>query len=110
VSGTGTVIGLTPVVVDFGKQTVGVPISNTLTLTNVSPTMTVGISGIALGGKDSADFSVSTSCAAALAPVSSCTITIQFTPTKKGARNASLTVSHGSVGSPIAATLTGMGK
>jgi sugar lactone lactonase YvrE len=109
-SGTGTVIGLTPLIVDFDKQTVGVPTTSTLALSNVSATTTVAISGIVLGGKDSADFSWNTSCGVTLAPGTSCTIAIQFTPTKKGARNASLTVSHGSVGSPITASLTGMGK
>ncbi|HEV2348299.1 MAG TPA: choice-of-anchor D domain-containing protein [Terriglobia bacterium] len=83
----------------------------TLTLTNaqISP---LTISGIGLGGNDSADFSQTNNCPASpatLAPAASCSINVTFTPIALGNRTATLTVTDDSSFSPQVASLSGIG-
>lgn len=81
-----------------------------MTLRNVSSTTTVTVSSPVLSGNASEDYATRTACTSTLGPGSSCAIEIQFTPTKKGARKASMTVIHNSAGGPLTASVTGMGK
>jgi Tol biopolymer transport system component len=109
-TGTGTILTLSPSAIDFGNQTVGTSSVRAIALRNISSTTAVDISSMALGGNASADFATTTTCGSTIAPGAICTIDVRFTPTKKGARNASLTVTHTSFGSPLTVSLRGTGK
>jgi|RhiMethySRZTD1v2_1073278.scaffolds.fasta_scaffold13244_1 uncharacterized repeat protein (TIGR03803 family) len=110
-AGTGMILGLSSSDVDFGNQAVGTSSAWSLVvLRNVSSTTTVNISAPVLTGNASGDYTTRSSCGSALGPQSSCTIEVQFTPTKKGSRKASLSVTHSSAGGALTLQLTGLGK
>ena len=110
-AGIGMIVGLSTSAFDFGNQTVGTPSAwRTVLLRNVSSTTTVTISPPVLSGNASGDYATRPLCGSTLGPDSSCPIEIQFTPTKKGARKASLTVTHTSAGDALTLELTGLGK
>src|SRR5689334_13504882 len=63
-----------------------------ITLTNHG-TADLNVSDAAVGGTDAGDFAIaSNTCTAAVAPGTSCTIGVAFTPAATGARSATLTV------------------
>jgi FG-GAP-like repeat/Abnormal spindle-like microcephaly-assoc'd, ASPM-SPD-2-Hydin len=108
-SGTGTVVELSPIAVNFGGQKVGtksapVPVQ----LTNVGTT-TLSISQIAITGADAADFSQTNNCGTSVPAGGSCTIQVTFQPTMKGSRSAQLAVSDDGGGSPQEIPLSGTG-
>jgi len=80
----------------------------TLTLTNVS-VQPLDISGIAVTGANAGDFSESDTCSSPLVLGASCTVSVTFTPTQIGPRNASVSISDNGVGSPQTVPLTGTG-
>lgn len=100
---------LQPTTLTFAQQNVGsISASQTVTLTNVG-TAALGISGIVLGGTNSADFAQTSSCSSTLPAGSNCALTVTFTPTAPGTRTASISVSDNATGSPQTVTLTGTG-
>jgi hypothetical protein len=108
-SGTGTVVELLPVGVNFGDQKVGTksaPIP--ITLTNKGKT-SLSISQIAIIGKDAADFAETNNCGSSVPPQGQCKISVTFTPKAKGGRSAVLKVSDDGGGSPQSVSLAGTG-
>jgi hypothetical protein len=108
-SGTGTVVTLSPIGVNFGDQKVGtrsqpVPV----TLTNVGTT-TLNISQIAFTGTDPGDFSQTNNCGSSVPAGGSCTIKVRFAPKAKGQRAAKLAVSDDGGGSPQTIRVVGAG-
>jgi hypothetical protein len=108
-SGTGTVVELSPRGVNFGDEKVGdkspeVPV----TLTNVGTTQ-LNISGITITGKDSNDFGETSKCGESVPPGGHCEIEVWFSPTTKGRRNAALQVQDDGGGSPQSVPLAGNG-
>jgi hypothetical protein len=108
-SGTGTVVQLSPSGINFGDQKVGtksaaVPVR----LTNVGTTK-LDISQIAITGADAGDFAEANNCGTSVPPGGSCTIKVTFKPTAKGQRSASLAVSDDGGGSPQMVALSGTG-
>jgi hypothetical protein len=79
-----------------------------VTLTNVGP---IALSpSIAITGADAHDFSQTNTCGSSVPPQGgSCTITVTFTPTLTGPRNASVTITDNVVGSPQHIALSGTG-
>ncbi|HEX4731492.1 MAG TPA: choice-of-anchor D domain-containing protein [Solirubrobacterales bacterium] len=71
----------------------------------------IQVSTVAIGGPDSADFSLeSSSCfGTTLSPGSSCGVYVAFTPTQGGGREATLEAVHDGEGSPTTAALEGTG-
>ncbi len=107
-SGTGTVQAtLTPTTATYPIIAVGASSSaKTFTLHNKQSVALTGISGSTTG-----DFSISaTTCSSSLAAKSSCTFSVIFTPTAKGTRTGTLSVSDSAIGSPQTSGLTGTGK
>jgi hypothetical protein len=107
---TGTGIAqatLTPASLAFASTTVGTTsAAKVLTLTNKQAVALTGITISTTG-----DFAVSTTtCGSTLAAASNCKISITFTPTAKGARTGTASVSDSAVGSPQTSSLTGTGK
>jgi hypothetical protein len=108
-SGSATVVKLTPTSVNFGDQKVGsksptVPIK----LTNVGK-VALAISQIALTGIDPGDFSETNNCGTSVPAGGSCTIKVKFAPQKKGQRSADVSITDDGGGSPHQVGLFGNG-
>ncbi len=83
-SGTGTVVKLSPLGINFGNQKVGTHSSPApVQLMNVGTT-SVKIHQIGFKGKDPGDFSQTNNCGNSVPGKGSCTIKITFTPHAKG--------------------------
>ena len=107
-SGTGGAQAkLTPAAATFATEKVGVTSpAKVFTLSNKQAVALTGISISTTG-----DFAVSsTTCGASLNALSSCTISVTFTPTAVGTRTGTLSVADSAVGSPQTSSLTGTGK
>ncbi|MCA1701766.1 MAG: choice-of-anchor D domain-containing protein, partial [Actinobacteria bacterium] len=111
-SGIGMSVTLAPTTLDFGAVKISQTSSKTVTMTNADTTgtATLGIIGISVSGKNATDYKQTNTCGTALVPGGSCTITVTFTPTANGGRNATLTVDHDAAGAPRTVTLTGTGS
>jgi len=109
-SGTGTPpTELTPTIVDFGGQSVGITsVPQNVTLTNASNTA-VSISSIGITGADSRDFAQSNNCGTSVPANGVCSISVTFTPAALGSAVASLNVTDNSPGSPLSVSLSGTG-
>src|SRR5207245_2467078 len=70
---------------------------------------TLTINKIYIGGLDPGDFAETNTCGGTLAPNASCTISITFTPTTKGTRQAGIGIRSSDPGSPNAVALNGTG-
>jgi uncharacterized protein (DUF2141 family) len=108
-SGTATIVSLSPSSLNFGDQKVGsVSKSQNVVLTNEG-NGNLTISKIGIGGANAADFSEVNACASKIAAGGSCTITVLFHPNAQGARSAILEVQDNGGGSPQKVPLTGTG-
>jgi len=96
---------LVPAAIDFIDTTIGQSVSNDsalLTNTGTEPLNTT----VTITGSDQSDFTTTT-CASPLAPRTSCSITVTFSPTLAGARQATLVVANSA--GPQTLQLTGIG-
>jgi len=108
-SGTGTVVQLSPSGINFGDQKVGTKsVAVPVQLTNVGST-TLSISQVAITGNAAADFFQSNNCGTGVPAKGSCTIKVRFEPTAKGLRSASIAIRDNGGGSPQKVALTGNG-
>ncbi|HEV2425326.1 MAG TPA: FG-GAP-like repeat-containing protein [Terriglobia bacterium] len=109
-SGTGTFVSLSPSSLAFGSQKVNTtsPPQN-ITLSNKSTSSSLKINGISIAGTDPTDFAETNNCGTSLAAGGSCSIMVTFTPTKTGARSATVSVADNGAGSPQTASLSGTG-
>lgn len=99
-----------PASFNFAPEPVGVtsPAEN-FTLTNYQNATTLNITKIALGGADPKDFAISgKTCGATLTALAKCTISVTFTPTARGQRNAELIATDNAFNSPQIAQLIGL--
>ncbi|HTS36982.1 MAG TPA: alkaline phosphatase family protein [Candidatus Solibacter sp.] len=108
--GSGTAVLILPSSLAFGDETVGQPRALPVTVTNVSTTA-LHITGIAVGGTNTADYAESDNCviAGSIAPGDSCTITVTFTPMVKGFRSATVNITDDGGSSPQKLVATGYG-
>ncbi len=107
-SGTGgPQATLTPASKTYPAQAVGTTSpAKVFTLTNKQAVALTAITISTTG-----DFSVSTTtCTASLNALSSCTISVVFTPAAVGTRSGTLSVADSAIGSPQTSSLTGTGK
>jgi trimeric autotransporter adhesin len=91
-------------------QLVGTSASLPVTLTNTGDA-TLIIASIGLTGQNASEFTQSNTCGSLLAPDSSCTINVTFTPTANGgsgSATAALSVTDNAAGSPQTVPITGM--
>jgi len=107
-SGTGTAQAtLTPATRVYPTQKVGT--SSPAKVFTLSNKQNVALTSIAIS--TTGDFSVSaTTCGTSLVGKSTCTISVEFTPTATGTRTGTLKVSDSAIGSPQTSSLTGTGK
>lgn len=99
-------VALTPQVVNFANQTLGVVSSiQTVTLINAG-SAPLNISSITASG----DFAETNNCGATVAGGSAtCAINITYTPTEAGSTTDQITINDSAPGSPHAITVTGTG-
>jgi hypothetical protein len=108
-TGTGTVVQVSPLALDFGDQIVGTTSGpQTATITNISNEV-LRIFGVGISGPNFGDFAATTTCGSKLAAGGSCTIDVTFTPDARGDRHASLKIVDDGGGSPQAVSLRGTG-
>jgi hypothetical protein len=109
-TGTGAypTVSFSPSPLAFG--TVEMSASSTLStvLTNTS-SVPLNISSITLTGSYPADYSQTNNCPASLVSNATCTVTVTFTPSVSGSRNATLTVNDNVSGGSSTDSLTGTG-
>jgi hypothetical protein len=108
-SGSGTVVKISPLDINFGNQTVDthsppVPVN----VKNVGKS-SITIDQITIKGADPGDFSQTNNCGHTLPGGGSCTIQVVFTPQAKGKRSAVLEVIDNGGGSPQKVSLIGTG-
>jgi hypothetical protein len=108
-SGSGTVVSLSPSTLSFGNQPVSTHSTpQNVTLKNTGNTQ-LNFAGISITGTNTGDFSQTNTCGISIASGASCTITVTFTPTAIGKRTAALSISDDGGGSPQKMTLSGNG-
>ncbi len=109
---TGNVIDplaqFSPTRLAFGTVTVHSSKTLPVQLTNSGQTP-LDIGSISIGGADAEDFSQTNNCPAVLAAGASCTISVTFDPTLKGARTGTLIVTDNVAARQSTVALTGTG-
>lgn len=107
--GTGTYVSFNPVSFNFGNQPVGTKsLPKKITLSNKG-SVAVSTTKISLTGTNAGDFAETNTCGTRVAAGASCFITVTFTPSAKGLRSASVTVTDNGGGSPQKVGVTGTG-
>lgn len=110
-SGTGTAALFSPTSLTFAAQNVGTTSpSQAITMTNVSGGTAISITSLTITGTNAGDFAQTNTCGSSLAAKKSCTITVTFTPSATGTRNAAVSVTDNGGGSPQTVPLTGTGQ
>ncbi len=103
-------VGLSPAL-NFGNQNDGTssaPLPITVTNTGNS---TLTVSSVTITGPNAGDFSQTNNCTSnSVAPQSTCTINVTFTPSITGTENATVAVTDNAPNSPESTTLTGVGE
>jgi fibronectin type 3 domain-containing protein len=96
---------------DYGN--VAAPVKKTITYRSTG-SEAVTVSGVTLGGTDAADFALAENCTTAggaaapgVAPGTSCTIDVTYTPREGFASTATVTIADSTTGSPRTITLKG---
>jgi FG-GAP-like repeat/Cep192 domain 4/Abnormal spindle-like microcephaly-assoc'd, ASPM-SPD-2-Hydin/FG-GAP repeat len=108
-SGTGTVITVSPTQLNFGSQKVGTKSApQNVTVTNTGSTA-VSVTSVKIIGGASQDYSETNNCGSQIAPGASCTVKVIFEPTRTGPRAATLEINDSGGGSPQQVPLTGTG-
>jgi hypothetical protein len=112
-SGTGastaTTASLSPTSLVFGNvATDTTSLSQTVTLSNTGSTA-LTITSAAFTGANAGDFTQNNNCSTSVAPGTSCTISIVFTPSASGSAPASLQIIDNASSSPQVVTLSGAG-
>jgi hypothetical protein len=108
-TGTGTVVKLSPASLNFGSVRVGhTSPAKTVTVANTG-TALLSITSIGIMGTNAGDFSEINSCASSLGAGKSCAVSVTFTPRAKGTRTGSLSISDNGGGSPQTVSLSGTG-
>ena len=108
---SGPVAALFPSSEDFGSVTVGQSSNSKLvTLTNTGG-QALGLPSITVAGANPSDFVTTPNCPfpTVLAPNATCTVSVVFSPTAAGPRQASLAATDNAPGSPQSIPLTGTG-
>ena len=67
------------------------------------------VSGVTLTGANPGEFAIINNGCTTVAPAATCTITVALKPTTFGAKTATVSIAHNSVGSPSTVALSGIG-
>jgi len=108
-TGIAPTVTLSPSSTIFANQTVGTTSpASVITLSNPG-NATLTITSINVTGPNSGDFTQTNTCGISLAPGTSCTIGVLFSPLAPGTRQAAISVVDNAAGSPQTAALSGVG-
>jgi hypothetical protein len=105
----GAIVSLSPASLNFGNQTVDVGSTPQIVTLENPGNVNLTIASIQINGTNRGDFSQTNNCPSSLPPNGSCNISVSFTPTTTGTRNAAVTITDNAPGSPQMAPLTGFG-
>jgi hypothetical protein len=109
-TGTGIASGVASFntgLLTFPGQVLGMlGIAQTLTVSNTG-SAPMSIASLSLQGLNAADFSINTNCGSLIAAQSSCTVTVSFSPSALGIRNASLVFTDSAQDSPQSVSVMG---
>ena len=83
--------------------------AQSITLSNTQGTAALSITSITLAGANVGDFTIPNSCNGSIAAGASCSISIQFSPSALGPRQATLAITDNANPSPQIVVLTGTG-
>jgi len=109
-SGTATIVTVSPTSLNFGDITVGkTSPPQTVKLTNHG-SVKLNITKISVTGVDGKDFVEVNACGATLGAGASCDINVWFTPKAKGSLTATLSIADSGGASPQTVSLTGIGQ
>ena len=109
VQGTQAIVSLSPTSLNFGNQTVGITSTpQVVTLTNTG-NINLTIASIQISGTNSGKFNQTNNCPGSVQPNGSCQISVTFTPTTTGTRNAAVAITDNAPNSPQSVPLTGVG-
>jgi hypothetical protein len=100
---------LSPTSVTFGTQLVNTASAASIVVLSNTGAASMTISSISISGTNSSNFARTTTCGTTLAAGASCNISVTFTPSATGVRNATLSVSDNAAGSPHTVSLSGTG-
>ncbi len=106
----GAVASLAPISLILGAQAPGVTSAAQYVMLTNTGNISLTISSIQIAGTDSGDFGQTNNCPTSLSPNSSCKISVTFTPSLAGARQADLEFTDNASGSPQLVALTGTGE
>jgi hypothetical protein len=109
-SGTGTIVSLSPKTLAFGTQAVGTTSAARTTILTNTGSAALNVSGMNITGANAGDFVLSSDCGTSVGGGTSCRIDANFKPTATGSRNATLSISDDGGGSPHKVTLVGSGS
>jgi hypothetical protein len=101
-------VSLSPASLIFGAEITGTSsAAQSVTLTNTG-NAALSITSVGLTGANSGDFSQTNTCSSVTAGAN-CSISVTFTPTAAGSRNASVSITDNATGSPQTVNLSGTG-
>ena len=108
-TGASPVLSLSPTALDFGSLARGtVSAAQTVTVTNTG-TGNLVINGITLRGANPGQFRQTNNCGGTVAAGASCTVSVLYAPTQRGARSATLNVNVAAPATSASVALTGTG-
>jgi hypothetical protein len=107
--GEGTAVALNPTSLAFGTVTVGTSSQMTVTLTNAWTT-SLTVTSVAISGNGAAAYTETDNCVGTIQPGASCTVTVTFLPTRKGAFAATLTFTDSDPTLTQTVSMTGTGS
>jgi hypothetical protein len=109
-SGSGMApMSLTPAALNFGGQTVGTTSAPKPIVVTNHENFSVNFTNITITGTNSGDFAQTNDCSS-LPAGKTCSVQVTFTPSAKGTRKATLTMTDNATNSPQVAKLSGTGQ
>ena len=105
----GAIALLSPTSLNFGNQTVGITSNPQYVTLQNTGNINLTITSIQITGANSGDFAQTNNCPGSVAPNGSCQVSVTFTPTATGTRNAAVTITDNAPDSPQSVPLTGVG-
>jgi len=103
----GPLASFSPTSLSFGAQNVGASSTPQATMLTNTGNVNLSITSIQIAGTNSSDFAQTNGCPSSLSPGKSCKISVTYTPTGGGLREAELKFTDNAPGSPQAVALTG---
>jgi len=104
-TGLGAVATLSDSSLNY-SQLLGTATTQTVTLSDTG-NQALNITSVAISGSNSSDFTQTNNCGTSVAAGASCTISVTFTPSARGARSATLAVTDNASGSLQTVALSG---